>query len=58
MSEGYSYLEIDSVSGDKLSFRKAAAPGALVEVRINDEVVQLRATSLILALAFFAEEGE
>lgn len=49
MSEGYVYMEIDGADGGKLIVRKSDKLGALVEVRINNETVQVTPHALLIA---------
>lgn len=58
MPEGYSKLELDCVSGEKLTFQKSSAPDAVVSVTLEGRTVQVTPRALLLALLFFCEEEE
>lgn len=56
MNNGYIRLEIDCVTGEKLIFLKSDAPGALVQVTLNGETVQVRPPALLMAIKLFGED--
>lgn len=56
MPDGYVYMELDSATGGKLIIQRSDKPGALVRVQINDEIVHVEPTALLLAAQNVQEE--
>lgn len=56
MSEGYIRLELDCLSGEKIIMRKSDNPGALVEITLGGQTVNVRPAALLLVLKTITAE--
>lgn len=56
MGEGYLYVEVEGDRIERLTFRRADKPGALVEVSLNGEKINVEARALLLAVRSLQED--
>lgn len=56
MSEGYLYCEVAGDRVDRLTFRRADRPGALVEVTLNGAIINVEPAALLLAVKTVTEK--
>ena len=50
MSEGYIQIAVDGVPSGQLILTKQDVPDALIEVRVNEEIIKVRSKLLSIAV--------